>query len=68
MADNNITLDEYEVEALRRVIDYVYEDEITDFISTGQPESHIFRAISALRGVIERQESEAALLSLPDRQ
>lgn len=34
---NGITLNKHEVEALRRVIDYAYDDELKDWLAAGKP-------------------------------
>ncbi len=41
-------MDKYTLEALNRLLDYVYDDEAKDFEGTDSPKDHIFNDIKLL--------------------
>lgn len=48
-------MDKYTLDALDRLIDYVYDDEHKDWEASGKPEEHIFNYVDMLSAWVQQQ-------------
>lgn len=47
-------MDKYTLEALNRLVNYVYDDEIKDFKAQGEPKEHIFNDIKLVADFVDK--------------